>query len=404
MEFIEGSVCAAKGFRAAGIYCGIRKNTSKKDLAMILSDVECTAAAVYTKNKVFGAPITVTRNHVADGKARGIIVNSGNANTCNADGVEKAEKMCEIAARVTGLAAKDFIVASTGVIGKVFDLAPVEAHAENLAENLSVSGAEAAAEAILTTDTVKKEVAVKIEVGGKEVKIGGIAKGSGMIHPNMATMLGFITTDVKISAEMLKKSLTAAITDTFNMVSVDGDTSTNDTVAVLASGLAGNAEITSENEDFRAFSEGLAAVCERLARMLAKDGEGATKLLECKVSGAASEKDAKIIAKSIITSSLVKTAMFGADANWGRILCAIGYAEADVDVAKVDCSLESVAGRIEVCKNGAGIPFSEDVAKTVLSENEIVIDVKLRDGDGFAKAFGCDLSYEYVRINGDYRT
>lgn len=404
MEFIEGSVCAAKGFRAAGIYCGIRKNTSKKDLAMILSDVECTAAAVYTKNKVFGAPITVTRNHVADGKARGIIVNSGNANTCNADGVEKAEKMCEIAARVTGLAAKDFIVASTGVIGKVFDLAPVEAHAENLAENLSASGAEAAAEAILTTDTVKKEVAVKIEVGGKEVKIGGIAKGSGMIHPNMATMLGFITTDAKISAEMLKKSLTAAITDTFNMVSVDGDTSTNDTVAVLASGLAGNAEITSENEDFRAFSEGLAAVCERLARMLAKDGEGATKLLECKVSGAASEKDAKIIAKSIITSSLVKTAMFGADANWGRILCAIGYAEADVDVAKVDCSLESVAGKVEVCKNGAGIPFSEDVAKTVLSENEIVIDVKLRDGDGFAKAFGCDLSYEYVRINGDYRT
>ena len=404
MEFVKGSVCAAKGFKAAGIYCGIRKNTSKKDLAMILSDVPCTVAAVYTRNKVFGAPITVTRGHIADGTARGVIVNSGNANTCNADGVEKAEKMCEIAAKSTGLKAEEFVVASTGVIGKIFDLTPVEAHAAELAESLSYDGAEAAAEAILTTDTVKKEVAVKVTVGGKEVKIGGIAKGSGMIHPNMATMLGFITTDAAISAEMLRKALSAVIVDTFNMVSVDGDTSTNDMVTVLANGLAGNTPITEDGADYNAFYAGLNAVCESLARMLAKDGEGATKLIECEVSGAASTKDAKIIAKSVITSSLVKTAMFGADANWGRILCAIGYADASVDVSKVDCDFESAAGKLEVCRNGAGIPFSEELAKKVLSENEIQIVVKLGDGDGFAKAFGCDLSYEYVKINGDYRT
>lgn len=404
MEFLNGSVTCPKGFKAAGVYCGIRKNTSKKDLAMIVSDVPCTVAAVYTRNKVFGAPITVTRKNIADGKARGVIVNSGNANTCNADGVEKAEKMCEIAARATGLSKEDFVVASTGVIGKVFDLSPIESHIDELVAELSYEGASSAAEAILTTDTVKKEVAVKVSVSGKEVRIGGIAKGSGMIHPNMATMLGFITTDAAISAEMLQTALSKVIIDTFNMVSVDGDTSTNDTVTVLANGLAGNEVITEENADYNAFYAGLSAVCENLARMLAKDGEGATKLIECAVSGAKSEKDAKIIAKSVITSSLVKTAMFGADANWGRILCAIGYADAEVDVSRVGCKFESVAGEIEVCKNGAGIPFSEELAKKVLSENEILISVELSDGNGFARAFGCDLSYEYVRINGDYRT
>ena len=404
MKIISGGVCAAEGFVASGVHCGIRKNRTKKDLALIFSKVQANAAAVYTTNLVKGAPLLVTKAHLANGKAQAVICNSGNANTCNADGVEIAEKMSAMTASALGISADDIVVASTGVIGQPLNLEPIAAGIEPLKAALSKDGGDAAAEGIMTTDTVKKEIAVEFEVGGKVCKIGGIAKGSGMIHPNMATMLVFITTDVAISSQMLQKALSTDIAETFNMVSVDGDTSTNDMVTVLANGLAGNEEIVCEGEDFKTFMKALNTVTVYLCRMIAGDGEGATKLLECKVSGAKDTATAKTVAKSIICSSLLKAAMFGADANWGRILCAIGYSGADVDVSKVFVSFKSAKGEIEVCQNGAGIDFSEEKAKEILLQKEIEIIVSVGDGEGAATAWGCDLTYDYVKINGDYRT
>ena len=404
MKIISGGVCAAKGFKANGVHCGIRKSRTKRDLALIYSDAICSAAAVYTSNLVKGAPLVVTKNNISDGKAQAVICNSGNANTCNSNGEQIAMEMCELLSSGLGVAAKDVVVASTGVIGQPLDIAPIKSGIPELVKGLSENGGEYAAEAIMTTDTTKKEIAVEFTAGGKVCKMGGIAKGSGMIHPDLATMLVFITTDCAISSAMLEKALKADIQNTFNMLSVDGDTSTNDMVTVLANGLAGNKEIVSEGADFNEFMKALNTVNIALSKMIAGDGEGATKLLECNVSGAKSEKTAKTTAKSVICSSLVKAAMFGADANWGRVLCAIGYAKADVDVDKVDVAFISKAGRVEVCKNGRGIPFSEEIAKKVLTESEIEIEVKLNDGNFTASAWGCDLTYDYVKINGDYRT
>jgi len=404
MKQIDGGVCAAKGFKASGIFCGIRKNKTKKDLALIYSEVPATAAAVYTTNLVKGAPIDVTRNHIADGIAQAVICNSGNANTCNADGIEIAEKECDLLSKELGVKAQDVIVASTGVIGQPLCIDPIASGIPELVSSLSYEGSDSAAEAIMTTDLVKKQIAVEFDIGGKTCHIGGIAKGSGMIHPNLATMLVFITSDVKISKELLQKAISSDVKESFNMMSVDGDTSTNDTVAVMCNGLAGNEEIASEGPEFDTFMKALNTVTVYLCRCVAGDGEGASKLLECKVNGAKSTDVAKTVAKSVICSSLVKAAMFGSDANWGRVLCAIGYSGADVDVMKVDVAFESKAGKVEVCKDGSGIPFSEEIAKKVLTEKEIDILVELNDGEGKAVAWGCDLTYDYVKINGDYRS
>ncbi|MBE6656628.1 MAG: bifunctional glutamate N-acetyltransferase/amino-acid acetyltransferase ArgJ [Ruminococcaceae bacterium] len=401
---IDGGVCAAKGFLASGVHCGVRKKRTKKDIAMIYSECRATAAAVYTTNLVKGAPLLVTKKHIADGYAQAVICNSGNANTCNADGVEVAEKMSAMAAEALGIRADDVVVASTGVIGQPLPLAPIAEGIPMLVKALSREGGTDAAEGIMTTDVVKKEIAVEFTLGGKTCRMGGIAKGSGMIHPNMATMLVFMTTDAAISAEMLRKALTTDIKKTFNMISIDGDTSTNDMVTVLANGMAGNAEITEEGEDFDTFMKALNTLNVYLCRAIAGDGEGATKLLECKVTGAKDEACAKTVAKSVICSSLLKAAMFGADANWGRVLCAIGYSGADLDVNTVDVSFRSAKGDILVCQNGAGVPFSEEKAKEILLEKEIEILVSLGNGTGEATAFGCDLTYDYVKINGDYRT
>lgn len=403
LKQIEGGVCAAKGFTANGVHCGIRKNKTKRDLALIYSETVASAAAVYTKNLVKGAPLTVTKNHIANGTAQAVICNSGNANTCNANGVEIAEQMSALLAQKLGIEATDVVVASTGVIGQPLDITPIANGIPSLVEGLGAHS-DLACEGIMTTDLAKKEIAFEFTVGGKTCRIGGIAKGSGMIHPNMATMLVFLTTDCKISAEMLQKALSADVEDSFNMISVDGDTSTNDMVSVLANGMAGNAEITQEGEDFTAFCNALGAVTKYLCRSIAADGEGATKLLECKVEGAKDEATAKTVAKSVVCSSLFKAAMFGADANWGRVLCAIGYSGADVDVNKVDVSFRSVKGLLPVCKNGAGVDFSEEKAKEILLEKEIEILVGLNDGAATATAWGCDLTYDYVKINGDYRT
>ena len=404
IKHISGGVCAAQGFTANGIHCGIRKNKTKKDLALIYSACPATAAAVYTTNLVKGAPLLVTKAHLANGQARAVICNSGNANTCNANGIEVAEQMSEALAKELGINANDVVVASTGVIGQPLNLEPIVEGIPALVRGLSADGGDAAAEGIMTTDTVKKEDAVSFEIGGKTCHLGGIAKGSGMIHPNMATMLVFITTDAAISAPMLQKALSGDITNTFNMVSVDGDTSTNDMVTVLANGMAGNAEITEENEDFATFMKALNTVTVALCRKIAGDGEGATKLLECNVTGAKDVPTAKTVAKSVICSSLLKAAMFGADANWGRVLCAIGYSGADVDVNAVDVSFRSTKGEIAVCKNGAGVEFYEEKAKEILLESEIEILISLGNGGGKATAWGCDLTYDYVKINGDYRT
>jgi len=404
MKLIEGGVCAAKGFKANGLHCGIRKNHTKKDLALICSDVVANAAAVYTTNLVKGAPLIVTKENIKDGKAQAIICNSGNANTCNADGIDVANYGCELVANAMNISKSNVVVASTGVIGQPLDMTPIKNAMPELVNGLSYDKGSDAAEAIMTTDTKKKEVAVEFMIDGKICHVGGIAKGSGMIHPNMATMLVFITSDVAISSQMLQKALSSDIKDTFNMVSVDGDTSTNDMVCVLANGLAGNKEIVEDDSNFKIFMSALNTVTVALCRKIAGDGEGATKLLECKVSNAKSLDVAKTVAKSVICSSLLKAAMFGADANWGRVLCAIGYSGADVDVNKIDVSFESNKGVLDVCKNGAGIPFSEEKAKEILLENEINILVNLNDGDVSSVAWGCDLTYDYVKINGDYRT
>ena len=404
MKMIEGGVTAAQGFVAGGVHCGIRKNKSKPDLAMIYSEKLCAAAAVYTQNLVKGAPILVTKKNIENGRAQAVICNSGNANTCNADGVEKAERMCAIAGEVLGIHPADVVVASTGVIGQVLPIEPIESAAQALKDSLSPTGSHAAATAIMTTDTIPKEAAVEVEIGGKTVRIGGISKGSGMIHPNMATMLCFVTTDCAISPEMLQKAITASADETFNMISIDGDTSTNDTYAVLANGMAGNPEITAEGPDFDLFCDALRAVCRTLSKLMAGDGEGATKLLICQTTGAQDRATARTVAKSVICSTLFKAAMFGADANWGRVLCAIGYSGAAVDVDRIDVSFRSAAGQVDVCQNGAGIPFSEEEAAKVLKENEITILVHLHQGEASAEAYGCDLTYDYVKINGDYRT
>ena len=404
MKYIEGGVCAAKGFKANGVHCGIRKNKAKLDFALIVSDTPCSAASVYTKNLVKGAPITVTKNNIANGVAQAIICNSGNANTCNANGIEIATDMCDLVEKHLAIKSSDVIVASTGVIGQPLSIEPMANGMADLVKGLAYNKSKEANLAIMTTDTIEKSCAVEFTVGGKSCKIGGIAKGSGMIHPNMATMLCFITSDVSIEAKLLDKALHVAIEDSFNMLSVDGDTSTNDMVSVIANGMAENETIKCENEDYYAFEKALTAVCQGIVSMIAKDGEGATKLLVCNVKGAKDVKGAKIVAKSVITSSLFKAAMFGADANWGRVLCAIGYSGADVDVMKVDVEFASTSGTILVCKDGSGVDFDEDKAKEILLKDEINININLNDGEGFATAWGCDLTYDYVKINGDYRT
>ena len=403
LKVIAGGVCAPKGFKANGIHCGIRKNREKKDLALIVADGVCNVACVYTTNLVKGAPILVTQRHIADGRARAVICNSGNANTCNADGVEIADRMCALVERYAGVPAQDVVIASTGVIGQPLPLEPIEGGMPALVAGLG-DNSDAAAEAIMTTDTVKKQIAVSFTLGGKECRMGAICKGVGMICPNMATMLMFITTDAAVSSAMLQKAISADVQDSLNMLSVDRDTSTNDTLCILASGLAGNEEIREENEDYAAFCEALHTVTSAMCRKLAADGEGATKLIECRVQGARSKEDARLAAKAVINSNLVKAAMFGADANWGRVLCALGYSGAALDPDKVDVCFRSAAGSVEVCKNGRGIAFSEEIAKQVLSEKEIVVQVMLNEGDASATAWGCDLTYDYVKINGDYRT
>ena len=404
MKMIEGGVTAAQGFVAGGIHCGVRKNKSKPDLAMIYSQTPCAAAAAYTQNLVKGAPILVTRKNIANGYARAVICNSGNANTCNADGEEKAQAMCDLTAQALGIDPQDVVVASTGVIGQVLPIEPIAAGIPELVKSLSAEGSSAAATAITTTDTIPKEAAAEVETGGKTVRLGGISKGSGMIHPNMATMLCFVTTDCAISPEMLQRAIHQVTETTFNMISIDGDTSTNDTFAILANGAAGNQEITAPGPDYDAFVQALEAVCRKLSKLMAGDGEGATKLLICQTEGAATLDAARTVAKGVICSTLFKAAMFGADANWGRVLCAIGYSGAAVDVNKIDVSFRTAKGRVDVCKNGAGIPFSEEEASLVLGEREIEILIHLHMGQERAEAYGCDLTYDYVKINGDYRT
>ena len=407
ITFIAGGATAAQGFSATGEHMGIRRNRTRRDVALIVSEVPANAACVYTQNLVKGAPILVTQKHVENGIAQAVICNSGNANTCNANGIEIAEGMCSLVEQYIGVKAEDVIVASTGVIGQPMSLEPFRKNFGKLADSLedTPAGGTRAAEAIMTTDTVSKEVAVRFPLGGKTCKLGGIAKGSGMIAPNMATMLCFLTTDAAISPVALKRALTTVTADTFNMLSVDGDTSTNDMVSILANGMAGNTPIEScMGTDYEAFVAALYKVCEKLCAIMAKDGEGATKLLACEVTGAKSTATAKLVAKAVIKSTLLKAAIFGADANWGRVLCAIGYAGADVDVSKVDVNFRSNRGLIPVCRGGAGVAFSEETAKEILMDDEITVQVALNSGSATAKAWGCDLTYDYVKINGDYRT
>ncbi len=403
MKQVRGGVCAAKGFSASGVHCGIRKNKTKKDLALIVSEVKAATACVYTTNLVKGAPITVTQKHVADGYAQAVIVNSGNANTCNANGIEIAEGMAKLVENHLGIKATDVVVASTGVIGQKLSLEPIERGMSALVKKLGRNSSDAA-EAIMTTDTVPKEIAYSFTLDGKTCHIGAICKGVGMICPNMATMLMFVCSDVNITPAMLQKALSADVEDSLNMVSVDRDTSTNDTLCVMANGLAGNALIEEDNAAFKKFKKVLHAVTTYMCRQIAKDGEGATKLIECQVVGAKSKKSARKVAKSVVCSDLLKAAMFGADANWGRVLCAIGYSGADVDVNKIAVTFKSKAGDLFVCENGMGVDFSEEKAKEILSEDEIIIYIQLGDGNAKATAWGCDLTYEYVKINGDYRT
>lgn len=404
-NFIDGGVCAAEGFKAGGVIAGIKAgNTTKRDLAMIVCEKRCKAAALFTTNKVKGAPIIVSKEHLKDGYAQAVIVNSGNANTCNPDGVEIAEEMCRLTSEALNIDINDILIGSTGVIGQKLNIEAIRKAISPLASSLAKGNSPLACEAIMTTDTRKKEFAVEFEIDGKKCHLGGISKGSGMINPNMATMLAFITTDVAINGELLAKALRKVNSVTYNMVSVDGDTSTNDTLIIMSSELAGNTEIICEDKNYEIFENALYAVMMNLARETARDGEGATKLIECVVNGAPTEAIAKAVAKSVISSSLVKAALFAADANWGRILCAIGYAEGDFDISKTSVELVSNAGKLTVCVDGAGIGFSEDEAKKVLSEEEIKIIVELYSGEHSAIAWGCDLTFDYVKINAEYRT
>ena len=407
LKYIEGGVCAAQGFRAAGIHVGVKTHAAwKKDVALIVSDVDCAAAAMFTTNVVKAAPIHVDRKHLADGKARAIVANSGNANACAPQGEENAIKMCAAAAKAIGCPPEDVLVSSTGVIGQTLKVQVIEEGMPALYEALdhSVEASDAAAHAIMTTDTVKKEVAVETVIGGKTVRMGGIAKGSGMIHPNMGTMLCFLTTDCAISPAMIRAALKEVVCKTFNRISVDGDTSTNDSCIVLANGLAGNVEITEQGADYRAFTEALMTLCTELARKMAADGEGAKHLITCTVTGAADEKTAETVARSVISSTLTKAAIFGADANWGRVLCAMGYSGAEFDPETVDVSFASAAGDIAVCETGRGLPFDEDLAKKILTEHDVEIRISMGTGAGTATCWGCDITYDYIKINGDYRT
>ncbi len=406
MEQIEGGVTAPQGFSAAGIHCGVKATSQadKKDLAMILSSRECTAAAVYTRNRVKAAPLFVTRENLRDGRTWGVVANSGNANACAPGSMENARAMCRLAAAATGRKAEDFVVASTGVIGQELNLAAIERGIPQAAAALSPEGSDSAAHAIMTTDTYKKEFALAAEIDGRQVRIGAIAKGSGMIHPNMGTMLCFITTDCQISAPCLQQALEWVVERTFNRVTVDGDTSTNDTCAILANGMAGNPAIQETGEAYNAFLQALYALCQSVARAIAADGEGASRLLTCTVRNAADEKTAETLAKAVVSSSLVKAAMFGADANWGRVLCAMGYSGGDFQPEKTDLAFRSCAGEIPVCRAGAALDFDETLAKEILSQSEVIIDADLHQGEAQATCWGCDLTYDYVKINGDYRT
>lgn len=405
IKYIDGGVTAPKGFLASGIYCGIKQGSVKKDLALIYSEVPAKASGMFTKNKVKGAPIYICKDHLSNKNAQAIIINSGNANTCTGDdGLSKAKKMTALQAKALNLKADDVLVASTGVIGVPLNIDAIKDGIPLLTEKLSKSGNQDAASAIMTTDTFMKELAAEFYIGDTKVTLGTMAKGSGMIEPNMGTMLSFITTDISISPQLLDEALKSTVTITYNRVSVDGDTSTNDSIFILANGQANNPTITEKDENYYTFVNVLKEINTIMAKNIAKDGEGATKLLECQVIGAANEKDAVLFGKSVINSSLVKTAMFGSDANWGRILCALGYANVDFDPEKVDVSFESCAGEIEVCKNGSSVAFDEDKAKKVLDQKEIIIKINLSQGECTAYVWGCDLSYEYVKINGDYRS
>ena len=420
MKQISGGVAAPKGFTASGVHCGVKKGKGdgnqppmskmpevlegKKDLALIVSEQPCTAAAVYTMNRVKAAPLYVTMDHLENGEAQAIVANSGNANACAPNSHEHAEKMCELAAQATGLKASDFVVASTGVIGQELNIAAIQAGLPACAAALSKDGSDAAANAIMTTDTVKKELAVTCSIGGKTVTIGAIAKGSGMIHPNRGTMLCFVTTDCAITHEMLSDALHEIIPRTFNRVTVDGDTSTNDMCVVLANGMAENPLIEWKDDGYTVFYKTLYSVFEQMARSIAADGEGASKLITCTVRKARSEEAAERLAKAVVGSSLVKAAMFGSDANWGRVLCAMGYSKAPFRPEYVDVKFSSAVGEILVCQQGAGVDFDEEAAKSILSQDEVVIDVDLNEGEHQATCWGCDLTYDYVKINGDYRT
>jgi len=406
MNEISGGVTAALGFTAGGVHCGVKRGSSpsKPDLALIYSECDCAAAAVYTTNRVKAAPIYMTMQNLENGRARAFVCNSGNANACAPEGMENAGRMCTAAAKALGCAPEEVVVASTGVIGQRLNIEAIEAGLPALAGSLSRDGSDLAARAIMTTDTVMKQAAVQCRIGGRTVTLGGIAKGSGMIHPNMGTMLAFLTTDCAITSEMLHEALTETVKKTFNRISVDGDTSTNDMAAILASGLAGNEQIEWKDTDYQVFSQALTAVCRTLARTMARDGEGASRLVTCIVKNARSEESAERLAKSVISSSLVKAAMFGADANWGRVLCAMGYAKAPFRPEYVDVAFSSAAGSVAVCRDGAGLNFDEELAKQILSQDEVVIQVDLKEGASSAECWGCDLTYDYVKINGDYRT
>ena len=405
MKYIEGGVCAAKGFQASGIHVGVKTNNKeKKDLALIVAQCDCAAAAVYTRNVVKAAPLLVTKEHLENGRARVVIVNSGNANACAPQGEQNARRMCKAAASRLGLKESDVIVASTGVIGQKLPVEVIENGMAELASKLSPEGSQDAAAAIMTTDLVMKELAVEFTIGGKTVRIGGIAKGSGMIHPNMGTMLAFLTTDCAISSEMIGKALTNAANVSFNRISVDGDTSTNDMLSLMASGMAGNTEITAQGEDYEIFADALNTLCIELAKKMAADGEGATHLITCRVKGAKSEAEAELLSKSVISSTLTKAAMFGADANWGRVLCAMGYSGVEFDPDSVSVAFESQAGRVSVCENGRGIQFDEETAKKILTEHDIIIDIAMDAGKAECVCWGCDITYDYIKINGDYRT
>jgi len=407
LKEVSGGVCAPRGFKAGGIWCGIKASSKKRDLALIYSEQNCTTAAMFTTNRVKAACVQVSQEHVAGGKLHAIIANSGNANACTGEaGLAAARRMAELAADEFALSPASVAVASTGVIGVPLPIAAIENSIGALANSLQgdASGHAAALEAIMTTDTRVKEFSTEIEIGGVPVRLGGMVKGSGMIHPNMATMLCFITTDAVIDREPLDASLRSAVRRSFNRVTVDGDTSTNDMVIIMANGASGAPRITGGSAEHGVFARALEASCVKLARAMARDGEGASRLITVTVNGAADETSAETLAKSVAASSLVKAACFGADANWGRILCALGYAGVEFDPGQTNVRFRSLAGEIAVCSNGEAIPFSEEQAKKILSGEEIEILADVGAGNGSATVWGCDLTYDYVKINGDYRS